>query len=338
MSALPRTELPFDRRGRPLHDLRLSVIDACNFRCPYCMPADRVGDHHGLDARSRLTFEQIEVLVRGFVRVGVSKLRLTGGEPLLRKGLPDLIARLSRIDGLADLALTTNGALLARQAHALRHAGLGRLTVSLDALDPGLFHELSGRRGEISDVLSGLAAATAAGFGPIKLNCVVQRGVNENEVLPLVAFAREHGHLMRFIEYMDVGNCNGWSRGRVVPSAELRDGIHARWPIRPVAPQYRGEVASRYAFLDGCGEVGFVSSVSAPFCGDCNRARVSSDGLLYTCLFTGSGHDLRPLLDAGDTSVADHVAALWRRRDDRYSESRAENRGGRKVEMFLIGG
>lgn len=338
MSALPGIDLPADLLGRPLHDLRLSVIDACNFRCPYCMPADRVGSHHGLDANSRLTFDQIEVLVRGFVRVGVSKLRLTGGEPLLRKGLPDLIARLARIDGLADIALTTNGALLAGQAEALRQAGLGRLTVSLDALGPELFHELSGQRGRVGDVLAGIAGASAAGFAPIKLNCVVQRGVNEDEVPGLVEFAREHGHVMRFIEYMDVGNCNGWSRGRVVPSAELRDRIHARWPIRPVAPHYRGEVASRYAFLDGCGEVGFVSSVSAPFCGDCNRARVSSDGLLYTCLFAGAGHDLRPMLDAGEASVAGHVAALWRRRGDRYSESRVDHGSGRKVEMFLIGG
>lgn len=338
MSAMPRTELPADRRARPLHDLRLSVIDACNFRCPYCMPADRVGDLDGLKASARLTFDEMDVLVRGFVRVGVSKLRLTGGEPLLRKRLPELIARLSLIDGLTDIALTTNGSLLAAQARDLRQAGLGRLTVSLDALDPALFHELSGRRGEVRTVLDGISAAAAAGFAPIKLNCVVQRGVNEDQVPALVAYAREHGHVMRFIEYMDVGNCNGWNPARVVPSAQLRDRIHARWPIQAVAAHYRGEVASRYAFVDGRGEVGFVSSVSAPFCGDCHRARVSSDGHLYTCLFTGTGHDLRPALGAGAAAFAEEVATLWRRRNDRYSESRANGTGRRKVEMFLVGG
>lgn len=338
MSALLRNSVPLDLRGRPLHDLRLSVIDACNFRCPYCMPADRVDDYHGLDAAARLTFDEIEVLVRAFVRVGASKLRLTGGEPLLRKGLSELVARLARIDGLTDIALTTNGALLARHAHALRQAGLGRITVSLDALEPTLFRELSGGRGDIGDTLAGIEAASAAGFTPIKLNCVVQRDVNEDEVPALVAFAREHGHVMRFIEYMDVGNCNGWRPERVVPSAELRDGIDARWPMRPVVPQYCGEVAARYAFVDGRGEIGFISSVSAPFCGDCHRARVSADGRLYTCLFAGEGHDLRPLLSAGDAAVAGHVAALWKRRDDRYSELRTDAGARRKVEMFLIGG
>ncbi|HET8818987.1 MAG TPA: GTP 3',8-cyclase MoaA [Xanthomonadaceae bacterium] len=331
--------LPRDVHGRPLRDLRLSVIEACNFRCPYCMPADRVPDSHGLDAASRLSFDEIEVLVRGFVRLGVTKLRLTGGEPLLRRDLPGLVRRLATIEGIEDLALTTNASLLAPQARALRDAGLRRVTVSLDALDPALFRQLSGGRGEVDRVLAGLEAAAAAGFGPIKLNCVVQRGVNEGEVEPLVAFARGRGHVLRFIEYMDVGTCNGWRREGVVPSAELRDRIHARWPLRALDPTYRGEVARRHAFLDGQGEVGFVSSVSAPFCGDCHRARVSADGTLYTCLFAGTGTPLRPLLAQGESAFADRVATLWSARTDRYSEQRGRATTSRRhVEMFLVGG
>lgn len=328
-----------DALGRPLHDLRLSVIEACNFRCPYCMPADQVPEDYGFDAASRLSFDEIETLVRGFVRVGVTKLRLTGGEPLLRKRLPDLIARLAAIQGLSDIALTTNGSLLAPLARALRTAGLHRVTVSLDALDAGLFRELSGGRGDVADVLKGIEAAQAAGFAPIKLNCVVQRGINEGEVLPLVEFARNHGHIIRFIEYMDVGTCNGWLRERVVPSAGLRDRIHARWPLHPLDAQYRGEVASRYGFADGRGEVGFVSSVSEPFCGDCHRARVSADGRLYTCLFAAGGHDLRPELSRGEEAVARHLAERWSRRSDRYSELRGSAKASRRhVEMYLVGG
>lgn len=331
--------LPHDRRGRPLRDLRLSVIDACNFRCPYCMPADRVPDGHGLDAASRLGFDEIETLVRAFAGLGVRKLRITGGEPLLRRDLPALVARLARVPGIDDLALTTNGSLLARHAHALREAGLHRITVSLDTLDPAQFHVLSGGRGQVRDVLAGIQAAQAAGFAPIKLNCVVQRGVNEAAVLPLVEYARTHGHVARFIEYMDVGTCNGWSPARVVPSAELRDRIAARWPLRPLQSGYRGEVAARHVFADGRGEVGFVSSVSVPFCGDCHRARVSADGRLYTCLFAGDGHDLRPALAQGAEALAGRVAGLWSARGDRYSELRAaRGAGGRHVEMFLIGG
>ena len=331
--------IPRDRLGRPLRDLRLSVIEACNFRCPYCMPADRIADDHGLDAASRLSFDEIETLVRGFARLGVSKLRLTGGEPLLRKRLPELVARLAMIEGIEDLALTTNASLLARHAHALRAAGLSRVTVSLDTLDGATFAGLSGGRGRIEDVLDGIGAAMAAGFAPIKLNCVVQRGINDAGIEEIAAYARAHGHLLRFIEYMDVGTCNGWSRARVVPSAELRDRLHACWPLRPLDPNYRGEVASRYAYADGGGEVGFVSSISEPFCGDCHRARVSADGTLYTCLFAGGGHDLRPLLAQGDAFLASEVAALWARRADRYSELRSEAAPSRRhVEMYLVGG
>ena len=329
----------FDALQRPLRDLRLSVIEACNFRCPYCMPADKIDDDHGLDAASRLSFDEIEILVCGFVQLGVRKLRLTGGEPLLRKRLPDLVRRLAAIQGLEDLALTTNGSLLALHAQALRNAGLRRVTVSLDTLDPSLFRELSGGRGELAAVLAGIAAAKAAGFAPIKLNCVLQRGVNDAGIIDLVTYAREHGHVLRFIEYMDVGTCNGWSRERVVPSREVRDLIHERWPLEPLDPNYRGEVASRHAYVDGAGEVGFVSSVSAPFCGDCHRARVSADGQLYTCLFAGAGHTLRPLLALGEDALARHVAGLWEQRSDRYSEIRSEAGASRRhVEMFLVGG
>ena len=331
--------LPRDLLGRPLRDLRLSVIEACNFRCPYCMPADRVPDDYGLDAASRLSFDEIEGLVRGFVRVGVRKLRLTGGEPLLRRHLPELIARLAAIDGLDDIALTTNGSLLAAQACALRQAGLHRVTVSLDTLDREQFATLSGGRGDLAEVLRGIGAAKAAGFANIKLNCVVQRGVNDDQVLPLAAFAREQGCTLRFIEYMDVGTCNGWAIERVMPSAQLRDLIHARWPLHALGAQYRGEVAARHAFDDGCGEVGFVSAISAPFCGDCHRARVSAEGRLYTCLFAGDGTDLRPWLGRDDALFVERLTDLWQARGDRYSELRSGLRSPRKrVEMFLVGG
>ncbi|MDH5823759.1 GTP 3',8-cyclase MoaA [Luteimonas sp. RD2P54] len=335
----PLPLLPRDALGRPLHDLRLSVIEACNFRCGYCMPADRVPDDYGLDAAARLSFDEIETLVRGFVRVGVRKLRITGGEPLLRRGLPALIARLAEIPGLEDLALTTNGSLLARHARALRAAGLRRLTISLDALDPALFRQLSGGRGEVAEVFAGIAAAEDAGFGPIKFNCVVQRGINDHEAPALAAHFRGSGHVVRFIEYMDVGTCNGWDRSRVVPSAELRGRIHARWPLRCLPPRYPGEVAERHAYVDGAGELGFVSSVTAPFCGGCHRARVAADGTLYTCLFAAAGAPLRPRLRLGEAGLAEHLARLWARRADRYSEQRGSTRApGRRVEMFLVGG
>ena len=330
---------PRDALARPLRDLRLSVIEACNFRCPYCMPAERIADDHGLDAASRLSFDQLETVARAFASLGVSKLRITGGEPLLRKRLPELVARLARIDGIDDIALTTNGSLLAAQARALRDAGLQRITVSLDTLDAEVFRRMSGGRGALDDVLAGIEAARAAGFGPIKLNCVVQRGLNDAGIERLAEYARTGGHVLRFIEYMDVGTCNGWSRERVVASAELRDRLHARWPLRALDPNYTGEVAQRYAYVDGGGEVGFVSSVTAPFCGDCHRARVSADGQLYTCLFAGQGQDLRPALAEGEAALAAKVRALWQARADRYSEIRSEADASRKhVEMYLVGG
>ena len=331
---------PVDSRGRPLRDLRLSVMEACNFRCGYCMPAEQVPDDYGMDSSERLTFDELETLVRGFARLGVRKLRLTGGEPLLRKRLPELVARLASIPGIEDLAITTNGSLLASQAAALHAAGLRRLTISLDALDAGLFRSMSGGRGEVDEVLQGIQAATRAGFHSLKINCVIQRGINEDQVLPLLDHFRGSGHVVRFIEFMDVGTCNGWRRGQVVTSAELRDRIARRWEIQPVTANYRGEVATRYRFVDGAGELGFVSSVSETFCGECHRARVSADGRLFTCLFASEGAALRDHLALGEIAFSEHLATLWSQRADRYSELRGERHvtRGRHVEMFLIGG
>jgi cyclic pyranopterin phosphate synthase len=344
--ALVDAGLPRDRRGRPLRDLRLSVIDRCNYRCPYCMPEDRYPRDDGfLDAAQRLSAAEIERLARAFVRLGVDKLRLTGGEPLLRRDLPDIIARLARIDGVRDLALTTNGSLLAQRATELAAAGLRRVTISLDALEPALFARMSGGRGAIDAVLAGIDAAERAGLAPLKINAVIQRGVNECEVLPLVERFRTTGHVLRFIEYMDVGTCNRWDPASVVSSAELVAVIGERWPIRPLARAYRGEVAERWAFDDGAGELGFVSSVSSPFCGDCHRARLSADGRLFTCLFAADGFDLRTPLRAGedDAALDARIAATWGARTDRYSEIRAgiaapPAPAPARVEMFRIGG
>ena len=335
---------PSDVLARPLRDLRISVIDRCNFRCPYCMPEDQYAHDHVFLAKSeRLRFEELERIARAFVALGVRKLRLTGGEPLLRRDLPELVRMLAQIPQVEDLALTTNGVLLPRLARELRAAGLQRLTVSLDTLDAATFRHLSGGRGEVDEVLAGIAAAEDAGFTRLKLNCVVMRGVNDTHVLDLVERFRGSGHVVRFIEYMDVGTINGWRGDQVVPSAELIARIHAHWPLQAQAPGYRGEVAQRYAFADGAGEIGFISSVSQPFCGDCTRARLSADGKLYTCLFARAGYDLRgPLRDgAGDVELAALIAERWQRREDRYSERRAELRAAgesEKVEMFAIGG
>jgi len=337
-------EAPRDTLGRPLRDLRISVIDRCNFRCPYCMPEDQFADDAVFLSKSeRLRFEEIERIARAFVASGVRKLRLTGGEPLLRRELPQLVSMLRQIPEVEDIALTTNGVLLPRFAAALREAGLMRLTVSLDTLDAPTFRKLSGGRGEVSEVLAGIAAAEAAGFGQIKLNCVVMRGVNDGQVLDLIERFRGTGHIVRFIEYMDVGTLNKWQGELVVPSAELTDRIAGRWPLRPLERNYRGEVAERYAFEDGAGEIGFISSVSQPFCGDCSRARLSADGKMYTCLFARDGHDLRLPLRAGatDEELIGLIGKHWTARGDRYSERRAELRAlgdPARVEMFTIGG
>jgi cyclic pyranopterin phosphate synthase len=333
-----------DTLARPLHDLRISVIDRCNFRCPYCMPEDQYAhDHVFLAKDQRLRFEEIERIARSFAALGVRKLRLTGGEPLLRRELPALVRMLAAIPGVEDLALTTNGVLLPRFAQDLREAGLKRLTVSLDSLDPDTFRQLSGGRGEVAEVLDGISAAERAGFAQIKLNCVVMRGVNDTQALDLLELYRGSGHIVRFIEYMDVGTLNGWRQDLVVPSAELIARIAARWPLQPLDRNYGGEVAQRYAFVDGAGEIGFISSVSQPFCGDCSRARLSADGKLYTCLFAQTGFDLREPLRVGasDEELKGLIATRWAQRADRYSERRAEIRArgdDGKIEMFAIGG
>ena len=331
--------LPLDKLSRPVHDLRVSVIEACNFRCPYCMPADKTPDDATLQNAARLSFDQIEKTVKAFVKLGVRKLRLTGGEPLLRKNLPELIERLSRIPELEDIALTTNGSLLEKQAQVLKQAGLHRLTISLDALDPDVFSQLSGGRGQVQDVLNGIEAAEAAGFSSLKINAVIQRGINEDQVLPLVGKFRGTKHVLRFIEFMDVGNCNNWSLKDVVPSKQLQALINQQWPLQPVSANYRGEVASRYRFADGMGEVGFVSSVSEPFCGDCHRARLSADGHVYTCLFAGKGHDIRAELDQDQDLLDQKLIKIWTNRSDRYSEVRhSKTQQNKKIEMYFIGG
>jgi cyclic pyranopterin phosphate synthase len=333
-----------DVLGRPLHDLRISVMDRCNFRCPYCMPRETFHESYRfLPAAARLSFDEIARLARLFVSLGVRKLRLTGGEPLLRQGISDLVGELSAIPGVEDLALTTNGVLLTQHAAELKANGLGRVTVSLDSLDPGTFRRMSGGFDGLERVLDGIAAAREAGLGPIKVNAVVQRGVNEDSVLALVEHFRGSGVIVRFIEYMDVGNRNHWEPQRVVPSRELKAAIEARWPLVAVAGNYRGEVAERYRFADGAGEIGFVSSVSQPFCGDCTRARLSSEGVLYTCLFATHGTDLRAALrgGAGDAELLDLLRRTWRGRADRYSELRRALRGEQpaaKIEMYYIGG
>jgi cyclic pyranopterin phosphate synthase len=335
---------PRDTLSRPLHDLRISVIDRCNFRCPYCMPEDQYAqDYVFLSKDQRLRFEEIERITRAFVSLGVRKLRLTGGEPLLRRDLPLLVQQLAKIAQVDDIAMTTNGVLLPKFAQALRDAGLRRLTVSLDTLDADTFRQLSGGRGEVTQVLEGIAAAERAGFARIKLNCVVMRGVNDHQILNLVEHFRGSGHIVRFIEYMDVGTVNQWRNDAVVPSTELVERIGSRWPLMPLERNYRGEVAQRYRFGDGAGEIGFISSVSQPFCGDCSRARLSADGKLYTCLFARSGHDLRAPLRAGasDEELAELIASRWSQRADRYSEQRAQLRAGgenKHVEMFAVGG
>lgn len=329
-----------DQFQRPLRDLRISVIDRCNFRCPYCMPVERFGGVSAFMPKADwLSPAEIESVARVFVAHGVRKIRLTGGEPLLRAELTEIVERIARIEGVEDLALTTNAALLSRHAEALRKAGLHRLTISLDALDPELFRRMSGGQGDVTEVLEGVAAAECAGFTQIKFNCVVQRGVNEAAVLPLVEHFRGSAHVLRFIEYMDVGTCNRWSRAEVVDSAELHAQISAQWPLQPVGRAQRGEVAERYRFVDGRGEIGFISSVSAPFCGDCTRARLSADGELFTCLFASRGVALRPLL-ADEAALSARIASLWQARGDRYSELRAEREraAATRVEMFRMGG
>jgi len=332
---------PLDSLGRPLRALRISVTDRCNFRCGYCMPREVFGpDYAFLPRAALLSFEEITRLARVFVGLGVTKLRLTGGEPLLRRELPALVRMLAGIPGIEDLALTTNGVLLKDQAPALRAAGLKRLTVSLDTLRPDRFQALSDTELPLARVLEGLEAARSAGFGPPKLNCVLQRGVNEDEILELAAFAREGGHTLRFIEFMDVGTTNGWRLEAVVPAAEVQQILHGRFPLEPMAAP-EGAVAQTWRYRDGRGEVGIISSVTAPFCRSCDRTRLSADGHLYTCLFAAEGLDLKGFLRSGhgDGDIAALLASHWKRREDRYSElRRADTPGLPRIEMSHIGG
>ena len=331
-----------DKFNRPLHDLRVSVIDRCNFRYTYCMPEKETKEYHFLDKKEWMSFEEIERLVRLFVALGVKKVRLTGGEPLLRPELPALVRRLSTIGAIDDLALTTNGALLADYAKDLKKAGLKRLTISLDTLDARLFQTMSGR-GSLPVVLEGIKTAEAEGFARMKINVVVQKGVNESSIMPLVERFRYTGHVLRFIEYMDVGTCNHWESKFVVPSKQIIEVINKKYPIEPADANYFGEVAERYRYKDGGGEIGFVSSVSQPFCKTCTRARLSADGKLITCLFAATGTDLLTPLRQGarDQELRDLITAVWKKREDRYSELRSEFQASNptpKVEMFQIGG
>jgi cyclic pyranopterin phosphate synthase len=340
-----RPGLP-DRFGRALRDLRISVTDRCNFRCPYCMPAEVYGRDFAFLPRDQvLSFEEITRLAGIFVGLGVGKLRITGGEPLVRRDLPVLISELATLrnpDGEAvDLTLTTNGSALRSLAGPLREAGLARITVSLDSLDDEVFGRMNGVDFPVSRVLDGIAAARSAGLAPIKVNAVVRRGLNEASILPLARWARAEGLILRFIEYMDVGTSNGWRLDDVVPADEIVGIVDAEMPLEPVGPNYRGEVAGRYRYRDGSGEVGVIASVTRPFCGDCTRARLSAEGSLYTCLFAATGTDLKgPLRDGeSDEELADRVRAVWAVRADRYSELRSEaTERLPKVEMFALGG
>ena len=337
-----------DALGRPLHDLRISVTDRCNFRCTYCMPKEIFGaDYAFLPRAEVLTFEEIERIAGVFVGLGVEKLRLTGGEPLVRRDLPVLVEKLAAIrrpdGGPLDLTLTTNGSALRKLAGRLADAGLGRVTVSLDSLDDAVFTAMNGVDFPVAKVLDGIAAAKEAGLGPVKINMVVRRGVNESSVLPMARWARDAGVTLRFIEFMDVGHTNGWRMDEVVGADELVSMVDAEMPLEAEPPRYRGEVATRYRYRDGAGEVGLIASVTKPFCGDCTRARLSAEGRFYTCLFTGDGHDLRAILrdpTATDDTLREAVGAVWRVRDDRYSEERTEATSSRlpRLEMFAMGG
>ena len=335
------TPAPRDRRGRALRDLRISVTDRCNFRCVYCMPKEVFGkDYAFLERKDILTFEEIARLAAVFSGLGVEKIRLTGGEPLVRRNLEQLIGMLSRIPGL-DLTLTTNGSLLRQKAGALKAAGLNRVTVSLDALDDAVFKRMNDVDFPAARVLEGIDAAAAAGLAPVKINMVVKRGENENEILPMARFFRGSGHVLRFIEYMDVGHTNGWRMDDVVSAREIVSMIDREFPLEQVDPNYTGEVAERWRYRDGSGEIGVIASVTQAFCRDCTRARISTEGKLYTCLFATGGHDLRALLRGGaaDGEIRDAVAAIWSKRSDRYSEIRTSHTAKlEKIEMSYIGG
>jgi GTP 3',8-cyclase len=331
-----------DRLGRPLRDLRISVTDRCNFRCPYCMPAEVFGKEYAFLPRDAiLTFEEIVRFVRVAVAHGVTKVRLTGGEPTVRRDIERLVAMVAAVNGVDDIAMTTNGALLAGKAQALKDAGLTRITVSLDSLDNRVFEAMNGVGWPLARVLDGIDAADAAGLAPIKLNAVVKRGLNDSGIVDLARFGRERGFVVRFIEYMDVGTTNGWRLDDVVPATEIVETIGAEFPLEPLGAQYPGEVARRYGYADGEGEIGVISSVTQPFCQGCTRARLTAEGRLYTCLFATAGHDVRAVLRGvgGDAELEALVGRVWRDRTDRYSQERASLTVPReRIEMSYVGG
>jgi GTP 3',8-cyclase len=333
---------PLDQLGRPVRDLRLSVTDRCNFRCIYCMPREAFGPSHAFLPRAEiLTYDEFARLVAAFAELGVSKVRLTGGEPLLRTDLEDLISMVAATPGIDDIALTTNGSLLATRAAALRAAGLNRVTISLDTIDPGMFATMADTRLSLQTVLDGIAAAADAGLTPVKLNAVVRRGRNDDGIVDLAEFARMHGHVLRFIEYMDVGDTNKWVFDDVVPSAEVVARIGAVFPVEPLAATRLGEVAKRWRYLDGAGEIGVISSVTQPFCTDCSRARIASNGELFTCLFGSGKLDLRAMLRAGASNdeLRQAISGVWSGRRDRYSEQmRGQGVGEPRAEMSYLGG
>ncbi|KAA0241044.1 GTP 3',8-cyclase MoaA [bacterium] len=331
-----------DGMGRPLRDLRISVTDRCNFRCKYCMPKEVFGPDYAFLPRERvLTYEEVIRLARVFAGLGVEKIRLTGGEPLVRRDLDRLIAGLVEIPGLSDITLTTNGSLLRAQAQKLKDAGLKRITVSLDSLDDAVFQRMNDVGVSVQTVLDGIAAATDAGLRPVKLNAVVQRGVNDHTMVDLARHFKGTGHIVRYIEFMDVGNTNGWNLESVVTAREIVERVNAELPIEPIKPNYRGEVARRWRYLDGTGEIGVIASITQPFCGDCSRIRISAEGEVFTCLFGSKGHDLRSLIRGGasDEDLREAIERIWRPRGDRYSEIRTEATAGLpQVEMSRIGG
>lgn len=333
---------PLDQLRRPIRDLRISVTDRCNFRCSYCMPKEIFGDDFAFMPKNELlTFEEIERLTRLFASIGVKKIRLTGGEPLLRRNMPDLVSRMMKIDGVEDVGLTTNGVLLGTHAQPLHDAGLRRLNVSLDALDPELFGRLNGRGIDSAPILNQIDAALEVGF-EVKVNMVVQKNVNESEILPMAAYFKQKGITLRFIEFMDVGNDNGWSFKKVVTKKEIYERLSAVHELEPVEPDYFGEVASRYRYKGTDAQVGFITSVSESFCSSCTRARLSSNGIFYTCLFASSGFDLRALLRGGasDEEILSAIIGVWQGRADRYSDERTEQtaKSRKKINMSYIGG
>ena len=335
---------PRDQLSRPLRDLRISLLDQCNFRCTYCMPVKKFHENYQfLKKNERLNHDEIIRMAKILVPMGVSKIRLTGGEPLLDKNVAHLVEKINQIEGIEDLALTTNATLLKKKAQDLANAGLDRITISLDSIDQEVFYKMNGNRGNVVDVMEGIEAAEKAGLFPIKINTVIQRGVNEHTMMNLLEHFKGSGHIVRLIEFMDVGNQNNWNLKDVVTAKELLDMIQDKWPVSPVNESYRGEVAKRYSYNDGSGEIGFITSVSKPFCGDCSRARLSADGVLYTCLFANHGTDIKQLLrsNASDVEIHNVFSNLWMARNDRYSETRKSYKPDeslKKIEMYRMGG